>query len=141
MVNNNPFGFACPSANATLTPEMKLTLVSIEKQGLIRVAAEENVTSTDFDADGSNPLAKLLGATWSSNKVLLDFSRVSYIDSSAVGWLITCHRAFKEAGGTLVVHSVQPSVRQILDVLKIGKVVPLSENEEAARALATGGGQ
>jgi anti-anti-sigma factor len=120
---------------------MKLTLVSIEKQGLIRVAAEENVTAADFDADGTNPLAKLLGVTWSSNKVLMDFSNVPYIDSSAVGWLITCHRSFKEAGGTFVVHSIQPSVRQILDVLKIGKVVALAENEEAARALAMGGGQ
>jgi anti-anti-sigma factor len=120
---------------------MKLTLVSIEKQGLIRVAAEENVTAADFSADGPDPLAKLLGATWSSNKVLMDFSRVAYIDSSAVGWLITCHRAFKDAGGMFIVHSIQPSVKQILDVLKIGKVVALAENEEAAQALAMGGGQ
>lgn len=120
---------------------MKLSLVSIEKQGLIRVAVDGNITSGDLDADSANPLAKLLGETWSSNTVLLDLSRVSYIDSSAIGWLITCHRAFKEAGGTFIVHSIQPAVRQIMDMLRIGKVVTLAEDATAARELAIGGGQ
>src|SRR2546421_7257793 len=103
---------------------MKLTLVSIEKDGIVRVAADGNITAADFDASGKNPLETLLGITWFTNKVLLDMSKTDYIDSSAIGWLIGCHKSFKDGGGTLVVHHVQPSVRQILDVLKIGKVVP-----------------
>jgi hypothetical protein len=35
---------------------MKLSLVSIEKEGLIRVATDGNITSNDFQADGKNPL-------------------------------------------------------------------------------------
>ena len=49
------------------------------------------------------------------------------------------HKAFKEGGGTLVVHSLQPAVKQILTVLKIGRVVPLVADETEARALAIGG--
>jgi anti-anti-sigma factor len=118
---------------------MKLSLVSIEKDGIIRVTADGNITAGDFDAGGKNPFEQILGSNWKTNRVLLNFENVNYIDSSAIGWLISCHKAFKEGGGVLVVHSLQPTVRQILDVLKIGRVVPLVASEEEARAIATGG--
>ena len=120
---------------------MKLSLVSIEKEGFIRVATEGNITGTDFQSgDNKNPLEQLLGMTWSNNKVLLNMERTQYIDSTAIGWLISCHKEFKAHGGTFVVHSVQPQVRQVLDLLKIGKVVPILENEAAARAYVIGAG-
>ena len=124
--------------NATLPAEMKLTLVSIEKEGLIRAATDGNITAADFAADGKNPLETLLGLTWSSTRVLLDFSKTSYIDSSAIGWLIGTSRAFRDAGGTFVIHSVQPAVRQIMDVLRVGRVVPMASDEADARKVVTG---
>lgn len=117
---------------------MKLTLVSIEKDGIIRVATEGNITSGDFDG-ASNPLEALLGATWFTTRVLLNMDRTDYIDSSAIGWMIGSHRSFKEGGGAFICHSIQPGVKQILDVLKIGKVVPMVADEAEARALAIGG--
>ena len=51
---------------------MKLSLISIEKEGFIRVATDGNITSTDFDANAKNPLEQIMGQTWSGNKVLLD---------------------------------------------------------------------
>lgn len=121
---------------------MKLSMVSIEKGGLILVAAEGNITAADYDpVAGVNPLQTLLGVTWSSNRVLLDLGRTQYVDSSAIGWLMNCHKAFREAGGQLVIYNVQPTVRQLLDVLKIGRVLPITENEAAARdAVAAAGG-
>lgn len=119
---------------------MKISLVSIEKEGFIRVATEGNITGTDFQADGKNPLETILGATWSNNRVLMNMERTQYIDSTAIGWLISCHKEFKANGGSFVVHSVQPQVRQVLDLLKIGKVVPILENEAAARAYVIGAG-
>jgi anti-anti-sigma factor len=112
---------------------MKLSLVSIEKNGLVRVAAEGNITTQDFSSSDKNPLEKLLGVTWFTNKVMLDLDRTDYIDSSAIGWLIGSQRAFKDGGGMFVVHSIQPAVRQILELLKIGKVVPLVADEAEAR--------
>jgi anti-anti-sigma factor len=117
---------------------MKLTLVSIEKDGIIRVATEGNIISGDFDGS-QNPLEKLLGATWFTTRVLLNMDRTDYIDSSAIGWMIGSHRAFREGGGMFICHSIQPGVKQILDVLKIGKVVQLVADEAEARALAIGG--
>ena len=114
---------------------MKLTLLSIEKDGTIRVATDGNITTADFEAGAKNPLENLLGKP-GSTRVLLNMEKTDYIDSSAIGWLIGSHKHFKDGGGALVAHSVQPSVRQILELLKIGRVVPLAKDEAEARSLA-----
>ena len=111
---------------------MKLSLVAIERQGFVRVATEGDLRRVDLDAKQSNPLESLLGKMWSHNRVLLDCSRTGYVDSSAVGWIIGTNRALREGGGKLVLHSIQPPVRQIFDVLKVGKAVAFADNESAA---------
>jgi anti-anti-sigma factor len=120
---------------------MKLSLVSIEKDGIIRVAVDGNITMADFGAGEKNPMETLLGANWATNRVLLNLEKCNYIDSSAIGWLIQCNKQFKDGGGNFVCYGLQPSVRQILDVLKIGRVVPLVADEAEARTLAAGGAQ
>lgn len=117
---------------------MKLSLVSIDKDGVIRVAAEGSITAADFPTEARNPLETLLGLTWSTTRVLMNLAPVNYIDSSAIGWLIGTVRAFREGGGKFVVHGVQPSVKQIFEVLRVGRVVPIAEDEAAARKVAMG---
>jgi anti-anti-sigma factor len=116
---------------------MKLSMVSIEKDGVVRVRAEGTITTVDFPADGKNPIQDLLGENWATNRVLLDLSRTSYIDSSAIGWLINTQKELKAHGGRIAVHSIQPAVMQILRVLRIEKVLPLVEDEAAARTQLT----
>jgi anti-sigma B factor antagonist len=115
---------------------MLFKLISIEKQGLIRVAAEGNLAAAVLDVSGPHALQQLLGETWNSNRVLLDLSKTAYIDSSAVGWLISTSRIFRDGGGKLVVYALQPAVRQLLEVLRVGKAVTIAASEEAARTAA-----
>ena len=115
---------------------MKLSVTSIAN-GLVRVAAEGEITVRDFQAEARDPLAVLLGDKWPTQKVIVDMSGVTFVDSSAVGWLITWRRQFERGGGMIVLHSVQPRVRQVLDMLKVGRVVPLVASEAAAVSLAT----
>jgi anti-anti-sigma factor len=124
---------------------MKINLVSIEKEGVIRLATDGAITAGDFDSSGINPLQGLLGQNWNTMRVLINFEKTDYIDSSAIGWLIGTSKILKGGGGAIVIYNVQPAVRQILDVLKVGKVVPMADDEAAARevlagsAAATGG--
>src|SRR5688500_9988319 len=117
---------------------MKLVLLSIEKEGYIRIGSEGSITSDDFTSGGKNPLESIIGPAWASNRVLLDMEKNSYFDPSAIGWLINCHKEFKKSGGVLVVHSIPPKVEQVLNLLKIGKVLPLASNEHTAKALLSG---
>ena len=111
---------------------MKLSLVAIEKRGFVRVATDGDLRRVDLDHHQINPLESILGKSWSHNRVVMDCSRTAYIDSSAVGWIIGTNRALREGGGKLILHSIQPAVRQIFDVLKVGKAVAFAEDESTA---------
>lgn len=117
---------------------MKISLGGIERDGFVKLMIEGNITATDFPADGKNPIEGLLGPAWTTFRVLLDIGNVPYIDSSAIGWLIGTSKNFKDGGGGLAVYRIQPSVKQVLDLLKVGKVVPLCETEQEARNVVGG---
>lgn len=112
---------------------MKISLNGIEPSGIVKLAMEGAVTAADFSVDGKNPIEAVLGPAWTTFRVLLDMANVSYIDSSAIGWLIGTQKSFRDKGGSFAVYHVQPAVKQVLDLLKVGRVVPLCENEQTAR--------
>jgi anti-anti-sigma factor len=117
---------------------MKLSLVSIEKNGLVRVTCEGKVTADDIPADGHNPFHALLGDNWATQRVMLDFTCTPYIDSSAIGWLISSNKQFKAKGGSFVIYAIPPSIRRLFDLLKFGKVVTLADDQAAARCALEG---
>lgn len=115
---------------------MKLSLARIDKGGYVCLKADGMVTMADVQ--GTNAFESVLGPAWATNQVLLDMSRVSFIDSAAIGWLIDSNKTFLQSGGKMVPHSIQPRVRQVLDLLHIGKAIAMAENETSAQQLITG---
>jgi anti-anti-sigma factor len=131
-----------PGQKPDSNPEaaMNLNLVAIEKEGLVKLAATGEITAANFDPSGKNPLERLLGQNWSSFRVIVDMRQTTYVDSSAIGWLLASNKSFKQNGGALVVHDVPPTIRQMLDLLKVGKVVSIAESAAAAREIINGNG-
>ena len=115
-----------------------LSLISIDKDGCIRVASTGNLGAGNINFSAKNPLESVLGATWSGNRVILDLSKPDFMDSTAIAWLIATTKQFRTSGGSIAIHSVAPRARQMLDILKIGKVIPIAANEAAARQFLTG---
>ena len=120
---------------------MKITPLAPPQDGLFYLAAEGDFTGCDTPVNSRHPFEESVGADWGAQKILLDFDRVTYIDSSAIGWLISAHRDFKHAGGMLVLHSVPPSVKQVLDILRVGKIIPMAEDAAEGRSLLAAGVQ
>ena len=117
---------------------MQLDLISPRGEEPARVSAKGRITAMDLASSGRNPIAELLGAGWSSKRLMVDLSNTDYIDSSAIGWLIQTNGEFKRNGGMMVLHSIPPMVKQVLGLLKIGSLIPLKDNEAAARAHLSG---
>lgn len=113
---------------------MKLTLVAIEKSGFIRVAVEGHVT---FPAANPavNPLQDVLGPEWAHHRVLVSMARVSYVDSSAIGWLINCQRECRAKGGRLAIYAVPPAVKRTLDLLRLRELLNVTDSEAEALKL------
>jgi len=112
---------------------MKLSLISIERD-MIRLEADGPITTADFKSDGKHLFEQLLGQNWTKNVVVLDFEKVSSIDSSAIGWLIATTKEIGAGGGKLVLHSVQPQVKQILALVRVDRALTIVKDEAAARA-------
>jgi len=112
----------------------KLSVLSRDPAGPILVAGYGQATSQTLAMDQLH-FDALLGGGWASQTVLLDMDAVPFIDSCAIGWLIKSQKHFKAGGGTLMLHSLQPNVRNVLGLLKIERVVPIAADEAAARAL------
>jgi anti-sigma B factor antagonist len=78
-----------------------------------------------------NELARVV-RTPNESRVLIDLSKVSRIDSSGLGVLMSCYcHAIKNAG-VLKLLSPEPRVRQVLNIARIDEVLETFEDETAA---------
>ena len=111
---------------------MKLTLVSdLHDAAMARVSVSGKITQKEM-SPFDEPLVKLLGAGAYSRRVLLDLGQTEIVDSSGVGWLMTCHKRAREAGGKLVLHTIPPAVLNTLKLLQLDQVLALDASENEA---------
>jgi anti-anti-sigma factor len=71
-------------------------------------------------------------------KVLLDFSKVTYVDSATIGCLMDLYRQASGKGGALKLAGVQKRVETMLTMTNTQKIIEV--HPDAASALASFGG-
>lgn len=74
-------------------------------------------------------------------KILADFSRVDYIDSTGIGFLIGIYTSvMKNALGKFALANSNRRVREVLELTRLAQVIQIFPNEAAAmEALEAGG--
>jgi anti-anti-sigma factor len=115
---------------------MQLSVASFDKD-VVSILCEGQITQYDLQTKAST-LESLLGVGGFARKVLLSLEKTSYIDSSGIGWLLSCHKNFLQGGGLLVIHSIPPMVLQVLQMLRMQAILHIADNESQARAKALG---
>lgn len=99
----------------------KGTVLTAQMQGEIdHHAAAEIRTKVDAYITGSNV-----------EYLVLDFSQVSFMDSSGIGMVMGRYQNMKRLGGELCIVGVQSSVKRILDMSGLTGIIPLYPNQEA----------
>jgi hypothetical protein len=114
---------------------MKLTLLPLEDDNLIRVRCEGHMTSPHLLA-GGDPLEALLGPHCYGHRVLFDLERVRSIDTGGVCWLLRLEKMSSEARGRFVLYGVPGVVVDVLELLRLTPMLRLAADEAAARELA-----
>jgi anti-sigma B factor antagonist len=67
------------------------------------------------------------------SKVLADFSQVSYIDSTGIGFLIGIYTSvLKNANGHFVLANLNRRVRDVLELTRLTNVIPIYPDVETA---------
>jgi anti-anti-sigma regulatory factor len=117
---------------------MKLTLLPLQNDDVIRVRCEGLVSLRGLDRD-SEPLQTLLGPHCASHKVLLNLDRAQGIDTSGIVWLIRAGDRFRQAGGVLVLFSLPPTVSDVLAFLRLTPLFRIAPGEAAALEMARDG--
>lgn len=80
------------------------------------------------------PLGESIGQEAFARPVLLDLGGVTFVDSSGVGWLLSCHKRLKQAGGKLVLHSCPPVFQSVAKILRLDQVLEMVTDEPQAIA-------
>lgn len=68
-------------------------------------------------------------------KVIIDFTRVPYIDSTGLGFLAASRTVAEEAHAKMVLCGITPAVKQILDRVQMAQFFTIAKDEAAALAL------
>jgi anti-sigma B factor antagonist len=67
-------------------------------------------------------------------KLLVDFSRTGYIDSSGLGALVSVSKRIREAGGELRLAGLNDDLRSLFELTKLDTLFTISETSEQALA-------
>jgi len=66
------------------------------------------------------------------NKIVLDLSQTKYCDSSGLSAILIANRLCKDTNGEFILSGLQSSVRKMIEIAQLDKVLVIVENKEAA---------
>src|SRR5699024_12731316 len=97
----------------------------------------ENVLIIRLTGELDHHEATILREAWQNKlregtvkRVILNLEEVRFMDSSGIGVLLGRYKEIVEVGGELVVCSVSPAIKRILEIYDMFKIVLLASNEE-----------
>ena len=109
--------------------------MTLEKSGdvfvmvLIGESLDES-NATEFKRDVASVLE-------SDRKLVLDLSKLQFVDSSGLGAILSCLRQLNSAGGDLKLCSIGRPVRALVELVRMHRIFEIfNTREEAIRAYA-----
>lgn len=106
-----------------------------EEDGLFIIALEGEI-----DLACSPELREILDvhAQAERSALLLDFTEVSYVDSSGLATLVEYVRKVQDFGGKLALAAVNTRVRTILDLVRLSEIFPIFPSVAEAKVALAG---
>ena len=74
-----------------------------------------------------------------ARKLVIDVTRLDYIDSAGIGMLVGCNGQITRAGGKMRVAGAQGTVAKAFEVVHMGLIMPLDADVDAALGHLTAG--
>jgi len=114
-------------------------LVEFEFRGEICVIRLEGRFATGQDSLYLHTKAEELKSS-GCLKILVDFARVDYVDSTGIGFLIGIYTSVKKSPlGQFALANVTRRVRDVLELTRLAQVIPIYATEAAALEALTAG--
>ena len=68
------------------------------------------------------------------SRIVVDMSGISYIDSTAIGALVSCHSVLKNSRGQMRLAALQERVAKIVQLCGVDRILHIDPNQDAAVA-------
>ena len=107
-----------------------MNLTTEQNGGVTIVHIGESRMMYPLLADFSGAIASLLSS--GNRRVLVDLSKVTYVDSATIGCLMDLYRQTTAAGGTLKLAGVQKRVETMLTMTGAHNFLEMHEDEASA---------
>jgi len=103
-----------------------------QHQGVTIVYPEGKITLGDGDQELGEAVRTVLDQ--GGLKIILNFSKVSYLDSSGVGELVGCYTTVKNKGGELRICGMNSRIFNLITMTSLHSVFDVKETEEESLA-------
>jgi anti-anti-sigma factor len=121
-----------PLLHLPLTPEDVMKLNSRKHNDVLILYPEGKVTLGDGDQElGEAVRTSLVNG---ERKIVINFSKVSYLDSSGVGELVGCYTSIKGKGGELRICGMNSKIFSLIKMTSLHSVFEVKDTEEEALA-------
>jgi anti-sigma B factor antagonist len=109
--------------------------LTVEKSGDVTVAA---VNAEQMDASNADDFkAQMTPVLENCNKLVLDLSKVQFVDSRGCGAILSCLKQVTAAGGDLKLCRVTKPARTVFDLIRLHRICEiLDTKEDAVKAFA-----
>jgi anti-anti-sigma factor len=114
---------------------MSATVIELDQKGAASILRIEGDVTSASEADlmAAYGLAVANGA----RVVVLDFSKLAYMNSGGIGLLVTLLVRAQRGGGRLVATGLSEHYRQIFALTRLDEAIEITDDETAAVAAAT----
>ena len=103
--------------------------ITVTENGASRTVRLEGTCDLATAPDLRNALQPLLPP--GVQEVIVDVSELEFIDSTGLGVILGAMRRLREGGGALRIAGATGSVRRVLEITDLDKVIPLVDAESA----------
>lgn len=109
---------------------MDLVVDKVEDVAVVEIPVEELDASNT--GEWKQDIAPVLEA---NKKLVIDLSRLHFVDSSGLGALLSCLRQIRAAGGDLKLSGMQKQVRAVFELVRMHRIFDIyATREEAVHA-------
>jgi anti-anti-sigma factor len=103
-----------------------------DQQGVTILCPEGKIILGDGDQELGEAVRTLLEK--GSHRIIINFSKVTYLDSSGVGELVGCYTSIKNKGGELRICGMNARIFNLITMTSLHSVFDVKETEEEALA-------
>ena len=108
--------------------------IDFRREGHVVILAPDGRITIGESAEAwKAALASAIGS--GAAHIVVDGSRIAYMDSSGIGEMIAALRQLSESGGRLGIVAPSPKLREILEITGLGAIFVVGENEQAVLGL------